>query len=182
MSLTLMVIRHAEKPGEAWPGPGLTEAGETDPKSLVIRGWERAGAWAALFGSGLGGEDYPTPGALFAARPEGSASRRAADTLQPLAARLGARLDLSFAQGDENGLMDKVLSLSGVVLVSWEHKRIGEGILPRIPVPPGVVPPVGWPADRYDPVLRFDRPVGADCFTFRQLCPRLLSGDSERWF
>jgi hypothetical protein len=178
MSLTLMIIRHAEKPGDAWPGPGLTEAGETNPKSLVIRGWERAGAWAALFGSGAGGEDYPTPGALFAARPEGSASRRAADTLQPLAARLGARLDLSFAQGDENGLMDKVLGLSGVVLVSWEHKRIGEGILPRLAVRPDVALPTLWPSDRYDLVLRFDRPAGSERFAFRQLCPRLLSGDA----
>jgi hypothetical protein len=180
MSLTLMVIRHAEKPGETWPGPGLTEAGEINPKSLAIRGWQRAGAWAALFGGNQGRGDYPAPGALFAARPEGSASRRAADTLQPLAARLGQSLDLSFAQGEEDRLMDKVLGLSGVVLVSWEHKRIAEGILPRLAVQPGVVLPARWPPDRYDLVLRFDRPVESDRFALRQLCPRLLSGDGEK--
>ena len=50
-SLTLMIIRHAEKPKGAWPGPGLTTKGEIDKKSLVIRGWQRAGAWSALFGT-----------------------------------------------------------------------------------------------------------------------------------
>lgn len=175
--LVLMVIRHAEKPGEAWKGPGLTEDGQVNAKSLVIRGWERAGAWAALFGAGLGGADYPRPEALFAARPEGSASRRAADTLQPLAAKLGLALDLSFAQDEERRLMDKVLGLAGVVLVSWEHKMIVQGILPRIPVHPGVVLPAQWPPDRYDLVLRFDRPAGERPFHFRQLRPKLLSGD-----
>ncbi|HSZ52053.1 MAG TPA: hypothetical protein VK801_10820 [Caulobacteraceae bacterium] len=178
-ALILMVIRHAEKPGEAWRGPGLTEQGEENGKSLVIRGWERAGAWAALFGSRLGGADYPTPGALFAARPEGSASQRAADTLRPLAERLGLLLDLSFAQGEEDKLMERALALSGVALVSWEHKKIAEAIVPRIPVQPGVALPAQWPSDRYDVVLRFDRAARAERFSFRQLRPRLLSGDSE---
>ena len=44
MALTILIIRHAEKPDEAWPGPGLTEQGENDTESLVIRGWQRAGA------------------------------------------------------------------------------------------------------------------------------------------
>lgn len=177
--LILMVIRHAEKPGEAWPGPGLTHDGKRNDRSLVIRGWERAGAWAALFGSGLAGSDYPAPSALFAAKPEGSASQRAADTLRPLAGRLGKGVDLSFAQGEEEGLMDKVLELSGVVLVAWEHKKINEAILPRIPVQSRVVLPAQWPPERYDVVLRFDRPAGAEHFAFRQLCPRLLSKDDH---
>jgi len=45
----VMLIRHAEKPGGAWPGPGLTEKGEEDKESLVIRGWQRAGALALFF-------------------------------------------------------------------------------------------------------------------------------------
>ena len=52
-ALTLMIIRHAEKPDESFPGSGFTENGDKDKKSLVIRGWQRAGAWATLFGSGL---------------------------------------------------------------------------------------------------------------------------------
>ena len=51
--LTMLIIRHAEKPLRDWPGPGLTAAGDQDDKSLVIRGWQRAGAWTALFGASL---------------------------------------------------------------------------------------------------------------------------------
>jgi hypothetical protein len=60
-ALIILIIRHAEKPGESWPGPGLTVDGVPDGKSLVIRGWQRAGSWSALFGAGLGDLDYPAP-------------------------------------------------------------------------------------------------------------------------
>jgi hypothetical protein len=52
-ALTLFIIRHAEKPDVKQPalGPGLTDSGEDDTESLVIRGWQRAGAWASLFGA-----------------------------------------------------------------------------------------------------------------------------------
>lgn len=68
-ALTILIIRHAEKPGENWPGPGLTEDGQKDKESLVIRGWQRVGAWAALFGAGLGGTQYPAPQVIYAANP-----------------------------------------------------------------------------------------------------------------
>jgi hypothetical protein len=68
--LTILIIRHAEKPAEIWPGPGLSPEGKEDEKSLVIRGWERAGAWGALFGTQLGVESYPKPSAIYAASPE----------------------------------------------------------------------------------------------------------------
>ena len=48
-ALSVLIIRHAEKPGESWLGPGLTSDGSEDRTSLVIRGWQRAGAWSALF-------------------------------------------------------------------------------------------------------------------------------------
>ena len=89
--LTLLIIRHAEKPADDpdsgnWPGPGLTEQGEQDKDSLVIRGWQRAGAWAALFGAGLiagsAGAYYPEPAKIYAAtpgdRPNHGPSRRPA--------------------------------------------------------------------------------------------------------
>ena len=47
------------KHGEIWPGPGLTREGKEDDRSLLIRGWERAGAWAALFGTLIGADVYP---------------------------------------------------------------------------------------------------------------------------
>jgi hypothetical protein len=39
--LTILIIRHAEKPKDPkapWKGPGLTENGEENDKSLVVRG------------------------------------------------------------------------------------------------------------------------------------------------
>jgi hypothetical protein len=182
-ALTILIIRHAEKPDEAWPGPGLTDQGENDTESLVIRGWQRAGAWAVLFGTAMGGADYPMPRAIYAARPgpddklDQGPSRRPFQTVVVAAKRLGLKLDTTFARGDEKGLAAELLTLSGVVLVSWEHKAIIEDILPQIPVARGT-PPGHWPDQRFDVVLRFDRPDGKTKFAFRPLYPKLLYGDS----
>ena len=105
-ALTILIIRHAEKPERSWPGPGLTPAGAPDAQSLVIRGWQRAGAWAALFGTGLGGQDYPLPSMIYAAdpnatpddEPDDEPSQRPFETVIPLAARLGKKPpDTTFA-------------------------------------------------------------------------------------
>ena len=55
-ALTVLIIRHGEKPDRQWPGPGLTRRGNMNAGSLVVRGWQRAGAWATLFGT-----DKPQP-------------------------------------------------------------------------------------------------------------------------
>jgi hypothetical protein len=62
-ALTVLVIRHGEKPDPDNPDrpPGLTSDGVKDKHSLLIRGWQRAGAWAALFGAKLDGDDFPEP-------------------------------------------------------------------------------------------------------------------------
>jgi broad specificity phosphatase PhoE len=184
--LILLLIRHAEKPGGPWPGPGLTAAGEADAKSLVIRGWQRAGAWAALFGAG-DRADYPRPGRVFAAAPArpGDAakdpSQRPYETALPLAERLDVALDTSHRKGDEAALVQALLGLSGVVLVAWEHKAIVEAIVPLLDVVSGT-PPTTWPDDRFDVVLRFDRAAGADGFSYRMLFPMLLGGDLATGF
>ena len=185
--LTLLIIRHAEKPGGAWPGPGLTDQGAEDDKSLVIRGWHRAGALASLFAGGRGGVDFPSPAYLYAATqgaggdPDTGPSRRPAQTLTPLAARLPLDLNTGFAQGAEEDLVAELLTLSGVVLVAWEHKAIVSKIIPKLPISSGS-PPTNWPGDRFDAVLRFDRPAGIAGFAYRMLFPRLLGGDSDQEF
>ncbi len=177
--LTLFIIRHAEKPDEDWPGPGLTPRGAPDKESLVIRGWQRAGAWAALFGAGLGGRDYPAPAAIYAANPAGNVSQRPFETITALAPRLKITPNLTYGQGQEDGLVQELLGLSGIVLVSWEHKAIIEAILPKIPISSGT-PPTHWNGARFDVVLRLERPDGATGFAFRELFPMLLSGDSDK--
>jgi hypothetical protein len=181
-ALTLMIIRHAEKPGESFPGSGLTENGDQDKKSLVVRGWQRTGAWATLFGSSLGGAKYPTPNFIYAATPgdeenKGS-SNRPAETVAPLGARLGRRVNTEYAQGQEAALMKEVLGLSGNVLVCWEHHAIISGILPRIPAVKAQLPKK-WNRDRFDVVLQFDGPSPSGPFAFEELYPSLLVGDSS---
>jgi hypothetical protein len=187
-ALTILIIRHAEKPGEAWPGPGLKIDGTPDKEALVIRGWQRAGSWSALFGAGLGGPDYPRPQMIFAANPatpsgDPEPSQRPFETIKPLAERLGMDLKpiKAFAKGQEEGLAQKLVSLDGVVvLVSWEHEAIVEKLLPKIAAGqslPGM--PTEWDGKRFDVVLRFDRAAPGAPWSFRQLFPRLLSGDSD---
>ena len=186
-ALTLFIIRHAEKPDVDQPalGPGLTKHGEKDTESLVIRGWERAGAWASLFGAGLGGSDYPAPGAIYAATPGAPdklnhpPSRRPDQTISALAARLGIKADKSIPKGSEDHLVKTVVACEGVVLVSWEHKAIIEDILPKLPVSNHKALPAKWSGDRFDVVLRFDRAQGVETMVFKPLYPRLLSGDSN---
>jgi hypothetical protein len=188
-TLTIYFIRHAEKPNEQWPGPGLTDEGSPDAKSLVIRGWQRAGAWAALFGADLGQADYLAPQAVFAAKPgDGSpnedASRRPDETVLPLVARLRltkGQFDTSIKQDRAMQLVEALQKLTGVVLVCWEHKAIVNDILPLMPLKDKSSPiPTKWNDDRFDVVLRFDRAAGHTKFDFRELYPRLLSGDSDK--
>jgi hypothetical protein len=187
-ALTILIIRHAEKPEDKQPewGPGLTINGKKDPEALVIRGWQRAGSWAALFGPGLGW-DYPQPRVIFAANPDPpprgkEPSQRPFETIEPLADRLGMDPGpiKTFAKGQEQELAQKLVSLDGVVLVSWEHEAIVGSLLPAIAGGqhlPGM--PSTWDGSRFDVVLRFDRAEPGGPWSFRQLFPRLLSGDSD---
>lgn len=187
-ALTLYIIRHAEKPDKDKPelGNGFTHKGNKDPESLIIQGWQRAGAWTALFGAKLGGAAYLTPQAIFAASPDitsddPTVSRRPYETVLSLAARLGlGKPNVSFAKGQEEQLVAALLGLSGVVLVAWEHKAIIDDILPKLPVSNEAALPPRWSGKRFDVVLRFDRAEGATPFVFTELFPCLMPGDSTQ--
>jgi hypothetical protein len=195
---TILIIRHAEKPDwpdaqkPDWPGPGLKPDGSADPNSLVVRGWQRAGAWSALFGAGLGGKDYPQPETIYAADPDPKKTapnvevgQRPYETIIPLAQRLNLTPQKQHHQDDVDGLAKDLVKSTGVVLVSWEHKRIVNFLLRAIvqyghpSLPPKEGLPTTWNDSRYDVVLRFDRDAPGHQWTFRQLFPRLLSGDSD---
>jgi len=182
--LTILIIRHAEKHGEIWPGPGLTREGKEDDKSLVIRGWERAGAWAALFGTLVGAEAYPRPSAIYAANPEAvsldETSQRPFQTVIPLSERLGLTPITTYSAGQEAKLVAEILHSSGILLISWEHRAISEKIAPGIAGEQKIEDlPQKWDEIRYDVVLRFDRMSPDAPWSFCQLCPCLMSGDSQ---
>ena len=115
-AVTVLVIRHAEKPDHGWPGPGLAANGEKDKKSLVIRGWQRAGAWATLFGAGIDtGATYPAPVRIYAADPadaeEGEPSQRPFETIKPLADRLRLTPITRWGHGDEGKIVGDINAL-----------------------------------------------------------------------
>lgn len=190
-ALTILIIRHgekpAEKPNDPQRGPGLTALGAEDKYSLVVRGWQRAGTWAALFGKGLGRADYPRPDAVYAANPEQTpidddhpVSKRPWETIVPLYKRLGFEPVTQFGVGQEKAMLEAVLKLSGTVLICWEHKKIVEVILPELRNGQTIPDlPTEWPGSRFDVVLRFDRAQSDAPWTFRQLFPCLLCGDSD---
>jgi hypothetical protein len=115
LSPSILIIRHAEKPGELWPGPGLSREGKEDEKSLVIRGWERAGAWAVLFGTQHGAESYPKPSAIYAPNPEAvsldETSPRPFQTVIPLGERLGITPVTTYSVGQEAQLVSETLHI-----------------------------------------------------------------------
>jgi hypothetical protein len=188
-ALTLLVIRHAEKPDDPDNpnlGPGLTTQGTEDKHSLVIRGWQRAGAWPVLFGTGTAGQDFPKPNVVYAADPaqgssqDGSHSKRPFETVSALCNRLHISPVATYGTGDEVALVNEVRQLTGVVLICWEHKRIVQAILPEL-AGSQTLPnlPTKWDGTRFDVVLRFDRSQTGARWSFRQLFPRLLAGDLD---
>jgi hypothetical protein len=199
-ALTLFIIRHAEKPDEPvdpTKGPGLTNVGKEDPKSLIVSGWQRAGSWAALFGSGLS-DAYPKPGVIYAANPNaapaaGAApddpndppdppSQRPFETISPLAAKLNKGPPVNeFAQNEEAALVADVVQKEGVVLICWEHKRIISAILPALLKGQANTPnvPKKWHGSRFDVVLRLDRSSANDPWKLKQMFPQLMAGDSD---
>ena len=188
-ALTLLIVRHAEKPNDNDSHPGVSIEGTQNNKSLVVRGWQRAGAWAALFGVGLGGDDYPKPDLVYAVDPnpdnnplgtEHRPSKRSFETVKPLCDRLQLEPITKWTVGQETDLVSEITKLTGVVLVCWEHKHIASDILPLIVKDqtfPGL--PSRWDKQRFDVVLRFDRVKFGAPWTLRQLFPRLLAGDSD---
>ncbi|MFY9985890.1 MAG: hypothetical protein WAK31_14085 [Chthoniobacterales bacterium] len=161
-SLSILIIRHAEKAGHRWPGPGLTPEGTEDEKSLVVRGWQRAGAWATLFAGNIRDGDYPRPSVIYAADPTATTgeepSQRPFQTVIPVAERLSLRIVTDYAVGQELELASLVTSETGVVLIAWEHNAITKTLLPAIARDQPIKGlPVRWDGERYDLVMRFDR-------------------------
>jgi hypothetical protein len=172
---TLMLIRHAEKPKGSSKPYGVTAHGEHSEGSLTVRGWTRAGALVELFapshGRVRGGLVRPT--AVYAAKPDGDASQRPSETVTPLVARLGAKLNSAYGKGDEKALAHELVGLHGATLVCWQHEEI-----PAIVAHLGAVHPVPsrqWPDDRFDVVWIFTRTD--DGWAYSQVPQLVLDGD-----
>jgi hypothetical protein len=138
----IMIIRHAEKPPKHGGEPLDVQAnGEPgNGQSLIVPGWQRAGALNAFFApyqSRPSNPEIATPNYIYAASPTNE-SQRPWETVTPLAAWLNyvqgtPQFNASFTiGGGEPDMVASVLALAGVVLVCWEHDNIMPNIMSAI--------------------------------------------------
>ncbi|NBE56494.1 hypothetical protein [Streptomyces boluensis] len=180
--LTVLLIRHAEKPDREHPG--VDAELRPDRKSLTARGWDRARKLPALFGpygDALGGPELPLPTVVFAAGRHGPAggARRLEQTVTPLAEQLGLTVRTDHGKTQERALARAATTAArSPVLICWQHGHIPAlvrafGAENAGPVPP----PTRWPTERYDLVWVFTYEVRAGRWGFRQVGQGLLDGD-----
>jgi len=193
-----MIIRHAEKPPDLPPPPafvpftplppyGVSSNGTQDAESLVIQGWQRAGALVCLFDSSrrpLPDPNLATPNFIYASKAVAhtdSDSMRPQETVTPLINKLlnenGVTVNFEFLKGEEPAAVASALTCKGVVLICWEHKNIHK-IVDNIPMSPKQKKsvPKKWP-DRYDRVWIFDLDPSTGMYLFNQVAQLLLAGD-----
>ncbi|MFE0461486.1 hypothetical protein ACFW1A_19780 [Kitasatospora sp. NPDC058965] len=169
--LTVMIIRHGEKPADGTPG--RDDDGRPDNSSLTARGWQRADALPRLF-TPQPAPGLRTPTTVYAATDTGphAGAHRMRQTVTPLAKQLGLTLDLDYAETREAALAASVTTRPGPVLICWEHSRI-----PAITkaLAPTAGAPTTWP-DRFDLVWILTRTNGT--WSFHQTDQHLLPGDA----
>ena len=104
-----------------------------------------------------------------AAGCRGGESKRAIQTVTPLADHLGIEVDTHYQQGDEAHLAKEIRELRCTTLVCWHHENIHKIVEHLGPVTPE--PPHSWPDDRFDLVWTFTNT--ADGWRFAQV-PQLM--------
>ena len=151
MSLVIVLLRHAEKPNPSTGGEAVDAKGRADTQGLSVRGWQRAGALAALFG-GRCATARPgmlaRPDVMFAAEDPGR-SHRPHDTLLPLAELLELQIRPLPSNGDQGEAARQLLRCAGTVLVSWRHRELPPLARALLPEMPQQVPAV-WDERRFD--------------------------------
>jgi len=171
-----MLIRHGEKPPKAGPPPGgVHEDGLPHQQSLIVRGWQRAGALAPFFATPWDPAIAP-PTHLYSPprRHDDGDHGRPFQTVTPLSERLELALNTSFSLDAETELAADVRTCDGVVLIAWEHKRIP--LIANALLGDATTAPQAWPDDRFDLVWIFDlQPDGR--YAFSQRPQLLLHGD-----
>ncbi|HEX9489176.1 MAG TPA: DUF938 domain-containing protein, partial [Stellaceae bacterium] len=133
--------RHGEKPGEG-------------DAHLAPKGYQRAGALAALFDAKRNGGAYPAIDALFAAASTRE-SHRPVTTLKPLAGELGVAVDDSYTEKDHARLAAALLGRSydgKVALICWHHGQI-PALASALKATDA---PSKWPDERFDLIWRLD--------------------------
>ena len=175
----IMLIRHAEKPTGDTEDRGVKEDGENESESLTVRGWQRAGALAALLATPDGTCREPAlaePRFIFASTPsKRNGSRRSQETVKPLAARLAILVNTNFARDDFEQMLEEAVACRGVVLISWQHDFIPE-IANRL-LGDRTTAPQEWAVERFDVIWVFDLDAETGRYAFTQVPQNLLARD-----
>lgn len=177
----IMVIRHAEKPepNSTTIGTGVTYNGSSNPESLAVQGWQRAGGLSCLFAPAHGplqNSELATPQILYASGIGlKSKSMRPQETLTPLSLKHNLAINTDYLKDEYTTMITAVLASSvNEVLVCWEHQDI-----PAIAnqILGNKIAPQTWPGDRFDVVWVFDWHSETNEYTFHQVCQNLIVGD-----
>jgi hypothetical protein len=174
----IMLIRHAEKPTGSGAPHGVDANGNHDKESLIVQGWQRAGALVELFDPAVGklrsGLNRPT--ALFASNPGSSGSKRPLETITPLAERLKMTVSTPVKDSETKQIAAILNATPGAPLAAWQHQDIPSiaGHLKHV----HPKPPTKWPGDRFDIVWVFTRQSDGT-LKFTQVPQLLLAGDKH---
>jgi len=175
----IMIIRHAEKPPDKGQPFGVTAEGVEDAESLIIQGWQRAGALACFFAPTHGPLQDPelaTPQFLFASESKsGGGSARPVETITPLASKLGLT-PKTHKKSDIDKVAADATACGGTALVSWQHEDIP--CIANVIVGNNTTVPQKWPGDRFDVVWVFDLVTSSKSYSFSQVPQCVLAGDS----
>ncbi len=178
-TIKIMIVRHAEKPAASGVPFGVDANGNQDAESLIVAGWQRAGALAVLFAPSHGILQNPalvTPQFLFASGiAKHSTSLRPQETITPLAAKLALTINTQASKGQETDVAALAMACGGVALVAWEHQdipSIANAILGN-----NTTVPQSWPGSRFDLVWVFDWHHASGSYVFSQVPQQLLAGD-----
>jgi hypothetical protein len=114
-----MLIRHAEKPASPPPPHGVDSKGDHNSESLIVEGWQRAGALVAFFAPSVGpfqNSRIATPATIYASQEtSGSESKRPQETVKPLIAKLGSgnvTTNFNFPKGQEQNVSQSAMACS----------------------------------------------------------------------
>jgi hypothetical protein len=189
----IYMIRHGEKPTRSLLGLlrirragrqlGVDVNGSHNSHSLVPRGWQRAGALAAVFApAAASSAGLRTPTALYAPSYGGvrdTTDHRTFQTIQVLSERIGVSIRSPLPLGKESAVAAAVLAGGDdVVMLCWEHKRLLD-IARALPAVESTIIPAAWPDDRFDVVWTFALDAAAGRYVFGQIPQRLLRGDAD---
>lgn len=175
----IMIIRHGEKPDDRGDPPfGVTFDGTEDKDSLIVQGWERAGALGRLFvpfGGAPPRANLAVPGCIYAAGADGASKSVRSEKVVSVVRGLlpDVPYNDSFVPDQYKAAAKSILEQTGTVLVAWEHHAI-KHLVRHITGRKGLAP--HWSGDRFDVVLVLDQEEKG--WTLTQAFQMLLPGDS----